>query len=213
MKKIVLILVALAFSVFAQLPTDSLYDAPKFIHVSTIPTGADIYVNKTVLDYSKTPDYVTPAFIPIELTDQEGVVISLFKPGFVDTTLRIRPSSKDTSYQIVPLKELYDDDLLQGQENAMSKRNHYVWGRYMKFASIVPFAIGGVAGIVSAYYIGKANDAKKAVEETTISSGSWKGARDDFHDYKKIAERSKYTAVGGIVLGASLLTVGFILSF
>ena len=38
---------------------------PKVLHVSTIPSNADIYVDEIRPNHAKNPDYISPAIIEI----------------------------------------------------------------------------------------------------------------------------------------------------
>ena len=81
-------------------------------------------------------------------------------------------------------------------------------------ASLVPLAVSAIAAGVTAYEISKANDCKKDIENTVITTGdSFKQSKKDFKEYRdnaKIAKKTTYVSLGA---GAIILSVGLFLSF
>ena len=70
--------------------------ATRYLHISTNPTLSDIYVNRSGIDFSTRPDYVSPNFVKIPQNDTT-VRITLFQKGYSDTTINVTLSHKDTS--------------------------------------------------------------------------------------------------------------------
>ena len=206
MKRILIAFLVLASCSFAQ----------KVLHVSTIPTKADIYLQDAKPDHARNPDHVSPAFIVLDenqVTDGT-VLVSLFNPSFADTAIQVKLSDRDTSYLIVSQQPLLDEAKIQKQENQLSKRARRNFGKSMMIYSIVPFAIGAAAGAFTYYEIHKADESKKILENSAIANSEhYQDTKQDFKEYRKNAKRGKYGVLGGLGLGCALLTVGFILSF
>ena len=183
--------------------------AQKVLHVSTIPSKADIYVQDT------RPDH-TQAFIPLN-DDQvlEGeILVSLFHPEFTDTTIRVKLSDRDTSYLIVSQRSALDEDILSEQRSELSKRQRKKFGKGLMFSSVIPFAVSAIAGIVSQYEISKANDCKSSLQNSAIAeTRHFRQNEQDFKDYRDKARTSRSVMYTGLAVGASLLTLGFILTF
>jgi len=186
------------------------------LHLSTIPSNADIYLDEISPDHTSNPDYVSPAFIEID-EDQaiEGtILLSLFHRTFADTTIRVTLSDRDTSYLIVSGRPLIEEALIEAQDSELSKRSRKNFGKKLMFASILPFAISAITGVYTYYEIEKANDSKDVIKNSAIAEGEpYNNAQKDFKDHRDSAKRSKYATLTGLGLGSALLTIGFILSF
>ena len=190
--------------------------AQKVLHVSTIPSKADIYVQDTRPDHTQDPDFVSPAFIPLnDYQVLEGeILVSLFHPEFTDTTIRVKLSDRDTSYLIVSQRSALDEDILSEQRSELSKRQRKKFGKGLMFSSVIPFAVSAIAGIVSQYEISKANDCKSPLQNSAIAeTRHFRQNEQDFKDYRDKAKTSMSVMYTGLAVGASLLTLGFILTF
>ncbi len=190
--------------------------AQKVLHISTIPSKADIYIQNTRPDHTRDPDFVSPAFIPLnEDQVQEGaILVSLFHPQFTDTTIRVKLSDKDTSYLIVTQRNALDETLLEEQKSELSKRQRKKFGKRLMLSSALPFTVSAVAGLVSLYETNKAKDCKRSLEESAIvETEHYRQTEQDFRDYRHKAKTSRSVMYTGIAIGASLLTLGFILNF
>ena len=185
----------------------------KVLHVSTIPNNADIYIDEVSPDHSKEPTYVSPAFINTNDSLASDILISLFNPGFMDTTIRVRLSAKDTSFIIVSQQPILDEEFLHAQQSDISKRSRRVFGKELMKYSLVPFALSLVSGAITYYEIGKADDAKKAIKNSSIESDRYQDARDEFRSYQRKARTAKGFTYASFITGVSLLSIGFIFSF
>lgn len=191
-----------------------LFADPKVLHVSTIPNSADIYVEEVRPNHAKNPDYVSPAFI--QMADDSlasEILISLFNPGFMDTTLRVRLSPKDTSFIIISQQPITDENFIEKQQAELSKRKRANFGKSLMKFSIIPFAVGLVSGTIAYYEIEKANDCKKTLKNSSIETEHYQQTLDDFTDYRDKARVAKGFTYAGIMTGAALFSIGFILSF
>lgn len=206
MFRILLILLICAVSAFSQ----------KVLHVSTIPGHADLYYQDLEHDHTRNPHYHSPAFIPVHNEDaSEGfVLVSVFSPGFADTTMQVKLSEKDTSYLIVSLRPLLSEPLLEKQQSELSKRSRRNFGYKLMYTSIIPFGVSLAAGAFTYYNINKAEEKKDILESSRIYSDSHvQQVERDFKDYRDNAKTGKATTVTSFIVGASLLSIGFILSF
>ena len=185
----------------------------RYLHVSTNPSGADLYVGNAHPDFSRNPDYRIPAFVSVPL-DKDQVLITLFRPDFRDTSINVILSQKDTSFLIVALTPAFDETFLQEQQANLSHRSRRNLGHRLMIASIVPLAASAIAAGVTAYEIGKANDSKKNIENTVITSGDhFQQDKKDFKEYRDNAKTAKKTALVSLVAGGIILSVGLFLSF
>lgn len=185
----------------------------RYLHVSTNPSGADLYVGNAHPDFSRNPDYRIPAFVSVPL-DKDQVLITLFRPDFRDTSINVTLSQKDTSFLIVALAPAFDETFLQEQQADLNHRSRRNLGHRLMIASIVPLAASAIAAGVAAYEIGKANDSKKSIENTVITSGdNYRQEQKDFEEYRDNAKTAKKTALVSLVAGGIILSVGLFLSF
>lgn len=185
----------------------------RYLHVSTNPSGADLYVGNAHPDFSRNPDYRIPAFVSVPL-DKDQVLITLFRPDFRDTSINVTLSQKDTSFLIVALAPAFDETFLQEQQADLNHRSRRNLGHRLMIASIVPLAASAIAAGVAAYEISKANDSKKSIENTVITSGdNYRQEQKDFEEYRDNAKTAKKTALVSLVAGSIVLSVGLFLSF
>ena len=203
---LILLSLVLASSAFAQ----------KVLHVSTIPSQADIYVKQVRPDHADNPDYTSPAFIPVDENNSHNgeIMISLFNPTFADTTILVQLSDRDTSYLIVSQKPLLDETALEEQQGEISKRSRRAFGKKMMLFSIVPLIAGAASGAYTYYEIHKAKDSKKKLERSVIvESEHYRETENELDKHRNNAKYAKYATYSGVALGATLLSIGFILSF
>lgn len=209
-KKVILLLLFLLWGLNYADDKDS---RERYLHVSTNPSGADLYVGNAHPDFSRNPDYRIPAFVSVPL-DKDQVLITLFRPDFRDTSINVTLSQKDTSFLIVALAPAFDETFLQEQQADLNHRSRRNLGHRLMIASIVPLAASAIAAGVAAYEIGKANDSKKSIENTVITSGdNYRQEQKNFEEYRDNAKTAKKTALVSLVAGSIVLSVGLFLSF
>ena len=184
----------------------------RYLHVATTPV-ADIYVSRSKVDFSASPDYSSPSFVKVPQGDTT-VRVTLFQVGYNDTTIKVSLSDRDTSYLIVSLRQSYDEELAETQKKTLAHRNRKSLGHKLVWASFVPFAASAVAAVATQKYIQDARDDRKAVQNSLIREGErYQKKKDDFKDHRSKAKTAK--AIGGTCLGTGLvvLSAGLILSF
>ena len=182
------------------------------LQVSTNPSTVDLYTGDTPPDFSKNPAYTSPAFIPIP-DGAESITVSFFHPDYADTTINITLSESDTSFIIVALRQTYDDDILADHQDMLKHRSRRNLGQALQWFSIAPFVISGISAIVTLYDIGKANDHKKAMENTRFMNEKYDVHMQEFKDYRKSAKTSKTVSKVFFGTGLVFLAAGFALSF
>jgi hypothetical protein len=81
-------------------------------------------------------------------------------------------------------------------------------------ASLIPLAASAIAAGVTAYEIGKADDYKKDIENTVITSGDhYQQDKKNFKEHRDNAKTAKKTTLVSLVAGGIILSVGLLLSF
>lgn len=187
---------------------------PKVLHVSTIPNHADIYVNEVQPNHAKEPAFVSPAFITVdESSANNEMLISLFNPGFADTTLRVKLSDKDTSYIIVSQMPVIADEITQEQKGELSKRSRRNFGKGLMKFSVIPFIVGLAAGSVTYYEIEQAKKERRTLENSSIKNSDYNKTSEQFENHRDTAKNAKRVTYGALISGAAFLSIGFILSF
>lgn len=219
---IVILLFALCGNVFAEQGSQNLKQSAqqsttekakfRYLQISTNPSTVDLYTGLISPDYASKPHYTSPAFIPVP-DGEDSIIVSFFHPNYADTTIKIALSPNDTSFIIVALRQTYDDDEIARNQDFLKHRNRRILGGYFKWASIAPFAISGISAIVSLYNIGKANDHKKAIENTHFVNERYDEHIREFKDHKGSAKTAKTVSGIFFATGLALLTAGFVLSF
>lgn len=185
----------------------------KFLHVSTTPYTADIFVNMRKPDYAKKPDYVSPDFIELQGKDK-SVLISLFKKGYTDTTINVTLSPKDTSYLIVSLQPDYDPAHAESKNKILARRTRRTVGHVLAGVSVFPLLASATTAFFCNQQINEANHSKKKIENSLIRDGEgFNSMKEDFKDHRDKAKLYKKATYAGLIAGAAFLSVGIILSF
>lgn len=188
-------------------------EAHRYLHISTNPSYADAYVNSTRKNFTANPDVSLPGYIEVP-AGEGNVLVTIFKPGYRDTTINVTVSDKDTSYLIVSLSPSYDDVYLERQQKALSHRTRRNIGFKLAIASAAPLVASGIAALVTEYNIGKANDKKDLIEKSVIREGDeYARNLERYGEYRDDAESAKKVTVGTFIAGVALLGFGLILSF
>lgn len=204
--RIVSILLLLATAVCAQ-------DAPKYLHISTNPSYAEAYVGGTRARIASNPDVKLPGFIEVPAGDH-SILVTIFKPGYKDTSIAVTLSQADTSYLIVSLTPSFDDGHLQYQQKALAHRARRNIGHKLIAISAAPLIASGIAAIVSNNEIDNAQEKKNLVEKSLIREGKeYEANQESFEDHSKSAKTSRNIAIGTLVAGGILLGFGLVLSF
>lgn len=209
----------LKFLTYLLLATTSLTfgeESKRVLHISTIPSYADVYVGKVKPNHAKEPDYQAPAYIDVssDISDNGRVLISLFKPEFKDTTIKVILSHKDTSFLIVNLTPVYEEQIINEQNAELSRRARKNFGKKMMISSAIPFVAGGIASLITLYEIDQANQAKDVVDRMTIATDdNFKQANSKFKEHRDNAKQARKATYIGAIAGAALFSVGLILSF
>ena len=203
-----LIALVLSFASFALAE-----DAHRYLHISTNPSYADAYVNTARKNFVSNPDTELPGFIKVPV-GENTVLVTIFKPGYRDTTINVTLADADTSYLIVALSPSYDEDYLERQQKALSHRTRRNIGFRLAIVSAAPLVASGIAALVAQYNIDKARDKKDLVEKSIIREGDGYARNlERYGEYRDNAESAKNFSVGSLITGAVLLGFGLVLSF
>ena len=188
-------------------------EAHRYLHISTNPSYADAYVNTSHRNFAANPDASLPGFIEIP-ADEHSVLVTIFKPGYRDTTINVTLAENDTSYLIVSLAPSYDDVYLERQQKALSHRTRRNIGFKLAIASGVPLIASGIAALVAEYNIDKADEKKALIEKSLIREGDeYAHNLESYREHRDNAESAKKFSVGTLIAGAVLLGFGIVLSF
>lgn len=192
---------------------DSAVATTKYLHISTNPSHADVYINNIKPKHYKEPDYKMPGFIPVP-AGESSIMVSIFRPEYADTTINVTLSQKDTSFLIVALRPHYDDKKTDDQYSDIARRGRRKIGHRLLIASIVPFTVSGIAAAVAHYNIGRAEDKKDELKGAIFPEGAqYQKAYDKFTEYRDNADKAKNVTKAGLILGGIVLTTGIIFSF
>ena len=195
-----------AVSVFAQ-------ESPKYLHISTNPSYAEAYVSSMRAKIASNPDVELPGFIKVP-AGEASVLVTIFKPGYKDTTINVTLSQADTSYLIVSLTPTDEDRLLQYQQKSLAHRARRNIGHKLIAISAAPLIASGIAAIVTKNEIDQAQEKKDLVEKSLIRGGKeYEANQESFDDHSKSAKTSRNIAIGTLVAGGILLGFGIVLSF
>lgn len=188
-------------------------ETPKYLHISTNPSYAEAYVSKTRAEIASNPDVKLPGFIEVPAGDH-SILVTIFKPGYRDTTIAVTLSQADTSYLIVSLTPSYDDKLLQHQQKSLMRRARRNLGHKFIAISAAPLIASGVAAFFTSNEIDEANDKKGLVEKSLIREGEeYEANLESYDQHRNRAKTSRNIAIGTLVAGSILLGFGLVLSF
>ena len=166
---------------------DSTTIQEKYLHISTNPSHADVYINTAKPSHASSP---------------------------ADTAIQVTLSQKDTSFLIVALRPNLDESVTEKQYGELAHRSRRKVGHRLLIASIVPFVASGIAAAVSYYNIERANSKKDDIDDALFYDGdAYKQSFDDFKNYRDNARKAKNVMNFGLILGGIVFTTGVILSF
>lgn len=187
--------------------------ADKVLHISTNPSYADAFVGKIRPDFAGNPDCSLPGFLRVP-AGEASVLVSIFKPGFKDTTINVTLAETDSSYLIVSLEPSYDNEFLDEQQKTLSHRSRRNFGHRLLVASAIPLVASGIGSIVAHYNIGKAEDKKDIIEESVLRQGeAYEKNLERYDDYRDKAKSARNFTIGTLIAGGIILGVGVVLSF
>ena len=123
-------------------------------------------------------------------------------------------TQRDTSFLIVALTPALDETLLEEQQDQLRHRSRRGLGHRLMAASLIPLTVSAIAAGISAYEISKANDCKRDIENTLVTSGKhYRQDKKDFKEYRDNAKTAKKTTLVSLVTGGIILSIGLLLSF
>ncbi len=188
-------------------------ESPKYLHISTNPSYAEAYVGSMRARIASNPDVDLPGFIKVP-AGESSILVTIFKPGYKDTSIAVTLSQADTSYLIVSLTPSYDDEHLQYQQKALMHRSRRNIGHKLIAISAVPLIASGITALIASNEIDEANSKKDIIEKSLIREGKeYEANQESFKDHRKKANTSRNIAIGTLVAGGIFLGCGIVLSF
>lgn len=185
----------------------------KYLHISTNPSGGDVYLGEIHPDFASQPDYILPSFIEVP-AGESHILVTLFRPDFRDTTINVRLSEKDTSYLRVAYTPIEDEELLNDREGILAHRSRRAFGHRLIIASAVPLIASGISALIATYEIDKANDKKKSIENSFIQNKKQIANKvKAYNDYRDKAKTARTATFSTLIAGGIILSAGIILSF
>lgn len=185
----------------------------KYLHISTNPSGGDVYLGEIHPDFADQPDYILPAFIEVPAGESQ-VLVTLFRPDFKDTTINVRLSEKDTSYLRVAYTPIDDGNLLEEREGFLAHRSRRSLGHRLIIASAAPLIASGISALIANYEIDRANDKKKSIENSFIQNKEQIANKvKDYNHYRDNAKTARTATFSTLIAGGIILSAGIILSF
>lgn len=197
----VLLITAFAFS-----------EGERILHVSAHPANSEIYVTESYPDFSKKAEYISPAAIPVDY-EAPSIRITLFKPGFRDSTIEVSIPRLDESYLMVMLQEETRDHVLEEQEKAMTKRTHRVASNWILLGSLIPYGFAVTSAILNKNANDNAEDIRKKLSNHKIESEKTRQLESDFRDERRSARNYRKATLWGAGVGTAILALGLYLRF
>lgn len=182
------------------------------LRISAWPTGTEIYIGEDSPNFANAPDYTTPATIPVP-DENEFVRLTLFKPGFRDSTIEVTVPNLDSSYLMVILQEENRSYALERQDAALTKRSQKKVGNWMMLSSIIPYGIAVATFILNANANSNADDIKKDLSKHKIESEKTASLKHDLKEERHDAENYRKATLWSAGIGTAILAVGLYLRF
>lgn len=212
MKNLIKIIFSICLAVTA-LWAEDMEASSKYLHISTNPSGGDVFLGEIHPDFADQPDYILPTFIEVP-AGESHILVTLFRPDFKDTTINIQLSDKDTSYLRVAYTPIDDIELVEDREGILAHRSRRSFGHRLIIASAVPLIASGISALAATYEIDRAKDKKKSIENSFIQNKKEISNKlKDYNDYKDKAKTARTATFSTLIAGGIILSAGIILSF
>ncbi len=208
MRKILKIL----FLLVATLSAGDLSDSTRTLRISTWPSGAELYLGSRPGSFARKAPFKSPQEIRLE--DADTVVrVTLFKPGYSDTTLDIRIADSPQSFAWIELKEA-DLDKIEFQEKILDRRKNRQVGKILFASSLVPLALAGTFAALAEVHFQDAEKARKKIEKSVIREGDeYRAFERKFSDAKERGKDFRKAATVSLGFSALLLASAVIFYF
>jgi len=175
----------------------------KTLRISTWPAGAEIYMGNRPKSFIEESKLKSPDSLNLAVEDSI-LRITLFKPGFTDTTIDIHLKDPAKNYVWIELVEETDLDRLEWQEAILGKRENKHIGKILFRTGFIPLALSGIFAGIAEYKFQSADDKREEIEKSLIREGAhYQKLQDDFKDTRQSGKNFRTATF--ISLGASAL--------
>ncbi len=197
---------------FATLSASDVSDSTRTLRISSWPIGAEIYPEKRPESFVRKSDAKTPHEIALGMSDTI-IRVTLFKPGYADTTLDIRaPFPRNFAW--IALSEESDLEKIEWQEKILAKRENRRTGKILFASSLVPLSLAGTFAVLSEFNFRDASDSKKKIERSVIREGkNFHELQKDFSDSRRRGKNYRTAAAVSLGIGSLLLASAIIFHF
>lgn len=180
------------------------------LKVLTNPSEAEVYINAQPTR-SRWYDELTPAVF--NAPGRDSLRITLFKPGFLDSSFTVALSKNKENLVSVDLKA-GDPEYLKLQNRFLALRFKRRVGFRLSLASAA-LAAGGVAAVIlSQKDYGDAKDAQALLEKSVIKAGPvYENALDENKSKNEAGDFKATTGLGLFGGAAACLAAGLVLFF
>ncbi len=186
----------------ATLSAGDFSDSAKTLRISSWPLGAELYLGERPGSFVRKSSIKSPYDFRLENSDSI-VRVTLFKPGYSDTTLDIRVTASPQSFAWIELEEA-DLDKIEIQEQILDRRKKRQIGKILFASSLLPLSLTGTFAAISALRFRDADRAREKIENSVIREGEeYRSFEKKFSDAKKSGKN--YRAAAGVSLGFSAL--------
>lgn len=177
-------------------------DSTRTLRISSWPLGAELYLGERPASFVRKSSIKSPHNVPLGSSDSI-VRVTLFKPGYSDTTLDIRVSASPQSFAWVELEEA-DLDKIEIQEQILDRRKDRQIGKILFASSLLPLSLSGTFAAISSHRFRDADRTRKKIESSVIREG------EEYRTFeKKFSEAKKsgkdYRTAAAVSLGFSAL--------
>ena len=188
-------------------------DSTKTLRISTWPAGAEIYLGNRPESFIQNAEMHSPDSISLSPNDST-VRVTVFKPGYADTTLDIHLKSQTKNFVWIELQEESDLDKLEWQEAILNKRENRRTGKLLFFAGTIPLALSGTFFGLAEWKFHQADDTRKKIDNSLIREGKhFQQLQKDFHDDKKSGRNFRTAAFVSLGISAALLGAAAVFYF
>lgn len=208
MKKVLGIFLAL----LAELSASDISDSARTLRISSWPIGAELYLGNRPGSFVRKSPIKSPHEIRLGNSDTT-VRVTLFKPGYSDTTLDIRVSAFPQNFTWIELEEA-DLDRIESQEKILDRRKDRQTGKILFVSSLLPLSLSGTFAVLSQIRFQDADRAREKIEKSVIRKGErYRTFEKEFSDAKKSGKDFRTAAAVSLGFSALFLVSAVIFYF
>jgi hypothetical protein len=179
------------------------------LKVLTDPTEAEVYIDGR-FSRSKWPDQMSPAIF--DNIAKDSLTVSLFRPGYLDTTLLVAVIPNKENFVGVHLVKA-DEGTEKIQRRLIRERGLRRLGLRLSLASLALAAGGGVSAILAQKDYNEALDAKTRLDQASVRDAAYDALVSE--NGKKTSSGNTKSYIGYGLFGAAVTAaaVGLVLYF